>query len=277
VALGPGRTERGVSAMVRVRNEEEFLYPAVKSIADLVEEVVIIDNRSSDGTADIIAKLREEYPHKVVAAEYPFEIRKVGAESIALAATRRGRRSPHLSANYYNWCLRRCSRPYILKWDGDMIATAAFARGLEAWRRSAASLLILRGANVHPDRRHLLAARVTDRETLTAGLDAPGMPAWVTSLTYDYAEPRLFPARFARYQPGAGWTQTLESPFLRRGLRSHACHTLDEPCYLHLKFCKASPLATYSADLARVIDGNLAVGPPLEPEWHTLLERWHLV
>lgn len=262
--------------MVRVRNEEEFLYPAVKSIADLVDEIVLVDNLSSDGTPEIIGRLTAEYPGKVVAHRYPFEVRRVGSESVALAATRRGRASPHLSANYYNWCLRRCTKPFVLKWDGDMIATAALDHALESWRRSDASVLIFNGANVHPDRRHLLAAKVTDRQALATGLDAPGMPAWAASLTYDYAEPRLFPALLARYRSGTGWTQTLTSPFLRRGVRAHATHTSTEPCYLHLKFCKAKPLARYSSDLARVIDANLAPGSALAPEWRALLERWHI-
>ena len=33
-----------ISAMVRVRNEEEYLFTSVASIAELVDEVVIIDN-----------------------------------------------------------------------------------------------------------------------------------------------------------------------------------------------------------------------------------------
>jgi len=276
VTLGPGRACKDISAMVRVRNEEEFLYPAVSSIAALVDEIVLVDNLSSDATPAVIQRLVAEYPGKVVAHHYPFAVRKVGGESAALAATRRGRSSPELSATYYNWCLHRCTRPYVLKWDGDMVATGAFARALERWRRSPASVLIFHGANVHPDRRHLLAAKVTDREALAAGLHAPGMPAWATSLTYDYAEPRLFPALLARYGPGTGWTQRLRSPFLRRGVRAHACRTVGEPCYLHLKFCKAAPLAHYSSDLAHAIGANIALGPPLEPEELALLERWHL-
>jgi hypothetical protein len=36
--------EIALSALVRVRDEEEFLFTSVASIADLVEEIVIVDN-----------------------------------------------------------------------------------------------------------------------------------------------------------------------------------------------------------------------------------------
>ena len=124
-----------ISAMVRVRNEEEFLFAAVSSIVDLVNEIVIVDNLSSDGTPGVIAALQRKFPTRVSTHSYPFEVRKVGREHWELASQRTRRPSPHLSSTYYNWALRRCRHPFILKWDGDMIACPAFEASLAGGAR----------------------------------------------------------------------------------------------------------------------------------------------
>ena len=105
-----------ISAMVRVKNEEEFLAAAVRSIVDSVEEVVVVDNGSTDATPAVIASLRADYPRTIVSHRYPYEIARVGSETWELLAASAGA-SPHLSGTYYNWCLRRCTQPYVLKWD----------------------------------------------------------------------------------------------------------------------------------------------------------------
>jgi glycosyltransferase involved in cell wall biosynthesis len=270
-----GRRRRRISAMIRVRNEEEFLYPSIKSIADAVDEIIIVDNLSTDRSALIIESLRLEYPHKVVSYQYPYEVRKVGGETWELAVSAEARSSPHLSANYYNWCLRRCTEPFVLKWDGDMIATGAFYRSIEEWRLLNMPVMIFNGANVHPDLQHLIAAESSDRENLLASLKGPWLPAWVTSLSYDYPEPRLFPRCLARYDSSNGWTQRLSSPYLDQ-FGSRCCYRVNDVGYLHMKFCKRDPYAGYSSDLKEVIASNVTVGPPLSPECRELLRRWLL-
>jgi len=269
-------SQKQVSAMVRVRDEQEFLYPSVKSIADYVDEIVLVDNLSADRTPSILESLRLEHPHKVVCYQYPYEIRKVGRENWELASSPEARSSPHLSANYYNWCLRKCTKPYILKWDGDMIATDTFYRSIEEWRASNKPVMVFNGANVHPDLQHLIAAKSSDRGKLLASLTVPGLPAWVTSMTYDYPEPRLFPRFLAKYESSLWWTQRLSSPFLHGKLKSRCCYHVQAVCFLHLKFCKRDPCSGYSSDLKEVISSNITVGPPLSPEWRQLLRRWQV-
>jgi hypothetical protein len=263
-----------ISAMVRVKNEEEFLYASIKSISDCVDEIVLVDNMSTDRTPSIIETLRKEEPSKVVCHHYPHEIGKVGKQNWDLATGPRARSQPRLSANYYNWCLSRCSKPFVLKWDGDMIALDSFRTALMEWRQSRKPIMIFKGANVHPDFRHLIAAKSSDREALLASLSVPGLPRWATSLTYDYPETRLFPKFLAKYESSMGWTQRLWTPYQDLGPR--ACKRIADPCYLHLKFCKRDPFAGYSPDLKQVIAENVTVGPPLSPEQLTALERWQL-
>jgi hypothetical protein len=259
--------------MVRVRNEEEFLFAAVSSIVAHVTEVVIIDNLSTDHTPDVIAELEREFPTKIRTEGYPHEVRRVGRENWELASQPDHRGSPHLSSTYYNWALSRCRYPFVLKWDGDMIARAEFETALEEWRVSKRPVLVFNGENVHPDRRHLIRARETDRAPLLEGLSVPGLPMWVTTLTEDAKEPRLFPRFGAHYGDQILWTQSLASPFEHRDYRQRARVTATAPCFLHMKFCKRDALANYSDDLRAVIEGNIDVGDPLSPEALAILRQ----
>jgi hypothetical protein len=264
---------RRISAMVRLKNEAEFLIPSVDSIAPFVDEIVLIDNQSTDATPALIEMLVRRYGRKAVAFRYDYEIRRVGVETRSLAERPGEEKSPHLSGTYYNWCIRRCSMPFVLKWDGDMIANDALAAALDGWRRSRRPVLVFNGANVHPGMEHLLAARVSDKAALNATLASPGIPIWAASLEYDYPEPRLFPRFFAHYEMGMGWTQRLASPWLGPAVKEQCTFVHPEPCYLHMKFCKAVPLSNYSDDLAAVIAGNMLRGRELKPEWRALLAR----
>jgi hypothetical protein len=265
-----------VSAMVRVKDEEEFLYPAIKSIVDHVEEVVVVDNLSSDRTPQIIAALKQEYPDKLSCHMYPYNIRRQGRENWELAVSRRGRQSPHLSSTYYNWCLRKCSMPYILKWDGDMIATAELAPVLQAWRQCSAAALAFSGVNVHPDRRHLVGARLSDPAEIVKPLTVPQAPKWVNTMSYTYPEWWLFPSVGAHFANDVWFCETLRSPYLNLhwAVTRRFGQRADEPCYLHLRFCKREPYTGYSDDFREMIRANLTVGPPLKATWKAVLDQW---
>jgi len=267
------RQPRRISAMIRARNEEEFLAPAVRSVAALVDELVLVDNRSEDSTPQIARELAAELPGKVVLRSYPHAVRRVGAESLRLAESPAGARSPELSANYYEWCRRQLRHPFALKWDGDMVALPELAAELAAWRSSRALVLTFRGANVHGDRRHQAASRCGDHAELAARLATPGLPRWAASLGQDFPEPRLFPRRFARYSARLGWTQTLDSPFYGKDVPAAISRRVEAPLYLHLKFCKREPFAGYSPDLAELLRDNLIAGPPLAAAWAAELAR----
>jgi glycosyltransferase involved in cell wall biosynthesis len=270
-----GSNQKDVSAMIRIRDEEEFLYPAVKSIADCVDEIVLVDNLSTDRTPSVIESLRLEYPNKVTCYQYPYALHDRGKDHWELAAILEARSSPHLSHNYYNWCLRKCTKPYILIWDGDMIATDAFYDSIKAWRGSTKVAMVFKGANVHSDLQHLIAAKSSDRDALAASLTVPVFPGWVTSMTYTTPEPRLFPRFLATFEMGQ-WTHHLASPFLRGRLASHCCQRIEDVCYLHLKFCKRNPYTRWSPDFVHVISSNMTVGPPLSSEWRALLRHWQV-
>jgi len=233
-----GKPPKRLSAMLRVRNEEEYLEVAAGSIVDLVDELVIVDNGSTDATPRIIADLVARHPDRVRAFEYPHRLARYGEESVELSRTRAGRRSPAFLPNFYNWCLARCTHPYILKWDGDTVATSGFAATLEQFRRSPAQVLWYTGINLHEDREHLIVGR-----------------------PYEDLEPRLFYRRFARYNHSLGYVETLWSPYMM--LYPEFSEHLAEPQYFHLKFCKKDRFSNISDDLRESELANSARGQPL--------------
>lgn len=265
-----------ISAMVRVRNEEEFLRPAIESIAELVDEIVLVDNLSTDATPAIIADLARAYRGKVVSASYSYPVRRVGHETAELAGSHGAHASPHLSANFYNWCLQRCSRPFVLKWDGDMIALPGFARSLASWRRSRRPVLMLQGMNVHPDRRHLLAARCDDRHAIERHHGIARLPRWTSILTTDIPEPRLFPRLGAAYDSAAGYTQSNASPFVDSRFAESFRLVAAAPVFLHMKFCKRAPFSNYCDDMAAAIAGNICRGPAIDRAGSNVLRRFGL-
>lgn len=265
--------DRSISAMVRVCNEEEFLREAIRSIVDIVDEIVLVDNASNDGTPEVVHALKADYPGLMRTYEYPHAITRVGRETWELSERDPDGRSPCLSSSYYNFCLEQCTRPYVLKWDGDMVAVDEFQQHVADWRSSGRPVMVFHGANVHPDRRHLIAARTADREALISKLEVPGLPQWATSLSHDYPEPRLFRRQGARYETTLLWTQHLSTPLSGGGSRSTDRFVVETPCYLHLKFCKRDPLSNYSPDLAEVIRTNITVGRKLRPAELAILRR----
>ena len=267
-----GFRRKRISAMMRVKNEEAFLRASAESILPMVDEIVIIDNNSSDATPRVAADLALSFPAKVRVYDYPHEIAKVGSENQALAATPAGRASPRLLANYYNWCLRRCRMNFVLKWDGDMVATPAFAAHIEIFKKSSYIMMGVFGANLYPDRRHLVAASETIQDQIKEGmsLDETSVLNWTSP--YTALEPRLFPCLFSNYRADRWWCEVLYSPWerwpsLSLDPRPPDLRFLAKDCgYLHLKYCKPSPYENFSNDFAELIRIGVVPGPDLPPE-----------
>lgn len=268
--LARGFRPKRISAMMRVKNEEQFLRASVESILPLVEEVVLVDNASTDATPQIARELARRHPDKVRLFTYPYSVARVGAENQELAATAEGRRSPRLLANYYNWCLQRCRMNFVLKWDGDMVATPFFAEQIEVFRRSKHLIVQIIGANVHPDRCHLIGASAEQQRRILEGMGAP-MTVENWTAPYTDAEMRLFPRLAAEYRNDFWWCESLHTPWARYGtliqnsLGGRENFSIAGCSYLHLKYCKHNPYENFSNEFAGLIRSGIAVGPPLPP------------
>ncbi len=237
--------------MIRVRNEEQFLEASVRSIAPFVDEIVIVDNLSDDRTPEIIARLSGAYPAKVKSFVYPHRLARYGEENLSLASTQEGLKSPALLANFYNWCLSLCTHPFVLKWDGDTVATAGLAEMLSRFRRGSYQSVWHTGANLHENGTHLIADR-----------------------PYEDVEPRLFLKRFARYDNALGYCEALQSPYLHAD--RYAMH-YSEPAYVHMKFCKSDRFSNMSENLQRREQQINRPGPLAEKSILDAVNNWHLI
>lgn len=272
-ALSNTITPHAITAMMRIRNESEFLESAVRSIVDVVDRILLVDNLSNDATPSIIKKLVAEYPHKIKDVQYPHEVARVGADNRNLKLAAQPNGTPCLLSNYYNWCLAHCHTEFVLKWDGDMIALPNLTEQISAWRTSGKPILVMNGANVQSGRRHLIQERSKDRAALEQALDSPGIPSWATALSYDHMEPRLFPLEGASYDSSLGWVERLSSPFWAREMKEAYRFIATGPCFLHMKFCKANPWSGYSPDLAKVLADNVTLGPVMADDWVKVLQQ----
>ena len=108
----------GVSAMVRVRNEESKIYYCLKSIYDIFDEIVLVDNGSTDRTLEIAREFKseEDKADKMKIYFYPFKLARCGDEHYGTPGD-----SVSNITYYTNWALSKCSCRYICKWDGDMV------------------------------------------------------------------------------------------------------------------------------------------------------------
>jgi hypothetical protein len=270
-ALSGSRVKR-ISAMVRVRNEAEFLAAAVRSIASLVDEVVIVDNASTDASPEVIRELARELP-AVRSYVYPHKVARAGREHLT-AVEEGDSRSPYRLSSLSNWALRRCRCPFVLTWDGDMLAGPEFAQACRQWRAGPYLAMWFKGVNAHPDRVHLLGARSSDPKVVRAPLAREVLPGWTLRMTDAPGETRLYPRFLAHFDDALfWWCESLQSP-LRFGfdlpsnmLAAHYKLAPASPLFLHLKYWKHAPNANHSEDFKAMLQGNIAVGPPLPDAW----------
>jgi hypothetical protein len=118
----------GLTAVMRVRNEARNLPYVLPPMFEAVRAVVLVDNLSSDSTADVARAVAEDVgaADRLTVLDYPFEVARCGPEHLATPAD-----SVHSLPYFYNWAFAQVRTSYALKWDGDMVPTA---RGVSAIR-----------------------------------------------------------------------------------------------------------------------------------------------
>ena len=99
--FGAKPTERpqGISAIFRVWNESSYVEPSINSIKDLVDEIIVVDSYSTDGSWEIASRLASGCPNIKL-------IRYKGNKWWESA----------------NLGLRAATYRWVLKWDADFVA-----------------------------------------------------------------------------------------------------------------------------------------------------------
>jgi glycosyltransferase involved in cell wall biosynthesis len=114
-----GATKKpGLSAIVPLRNEEQFAEAALDSILPFFDEIVIVYNDCRDRTPEIVAGYEAAHPDKVRAYHYVPRVFPRGSRGHRTTSVG----SVHSLAHYFNFAISRASYQVRCKWDGDQIA-----------------------------------------------------------------------------------------------------------------------------------------------------------
>jgi glycosyltransferase involved in cell wall biosynthesis len=130
----------GVSAIIRLKNEEDFLELALASIEPFFDEFIVVYNGCTDRTPEIVEGFAAANEKRVKAFHYVPEVFPQGSEM--------QRRLPANDVNslvhYYNFALSKATRQVCAKWDGDMIAAPQPFRQVMDRLRSARNSMLAR-------------------------------------------------------------------------------------------------------------------------------------
>lgn len=117
----------GISLFARLKNGEDFLEKAIESHLPYVDEIVLVDNNSTDKTAEICEKFAKKFPKKVKFFRYTPDVVGVGNEKWAETPEN----SVHSLVHYYNWTLSKTTCQYVMKLDDDIIATSEISKNFQ--------------------------------------------------------------------------------------------------------------------------------------------------
>lgn len=111
-------SQKGISAVIRVKNEETKIYKCLSSIIDVFDEIIIVDNNSDDRTVDTIQAFQKEKDkeNKIKIFYYPFKMSLFGSEY-----EKTPENSVYNFAYFSNYAISKCSKKIVCKWDADMV------------------------------------------------------------------------------------------------------------------------------------------------------------
>ena len=140
-AWADGKLEPGFTAVVRAKNEARTLPWTLPPLLRAARRVVLIDNGSTDGTADIARETAVDAgaEDRLEIHTYPFPVARCGEEHLATPAN-----SLHSLVYFYNWSFSHVRTRYALKWDADMVLTEAGTHALRDldWQLEAADAVV---------------------------------------------------------------------------------------------------------------------------------------
>lgn len=118
-----GRTP-GLSGFARLRNADTFLEICLRSHINFLDELILVDNNSTDDTEKICLKLMEEFPDKVKYYRYAPEVSKIATSEYDMQCENSVR-----DLSYYcNWVLSKTTYSHVMKVDDDhLMNQEAFA------------------------------------------------------------------------------------------------------------------------------------------------------
>lgn len=194
----------GLSAFVRLANEEEWVGAALRSILPWCDEIVCTLQCSTDGTEK---ELRSIESDKIWVYHYPFQAWPNGP-----GHDKQPLDSVHNNAYFYNWSMSLTHCEWVVKWDGDMVAMDWLPGAFQRLVDKGADVIRLRGTNLVSDLAHM-------------SKDQPFI---------EEGEPRFFRLVPGVYYGNGSCSEKLTFP------SSWKMTTVESPSYLHFKWAKES-------------------------------------
>lgn len=189
----------GLSAMLRVKDEAEYMSFALRSIYPWVDEIVIaVQGRQSDNTWQIAQAWGEL--DKVSVYHFPHESYPNGPGHDNQP------KGVHERSYFYNWVLDKTTRTHAMKWDGDMVALDHISKEIKG-----------------KDYVRFEGAEIVSLNPMRVSASHP-----VANI-----ETRIFPVGRCRYVTGTH-CEVLDGQPSRTDQ-----YTIRGPAYLHFKWCKS--------------------------------------
>ena len=110
------KLEKGISLIIRAKNEELNIKYCIESVVDLVDEIICVDNNSTDNTLSLMKFYESKYQN-IRVYQYKINVSKVGIEHKDALVNK----NKNTLSTFYNWCLSKTTKYNIFKWDADFI------------------------------------------------------------------------------------------------------------------------------------------------------------
>lgn len=132
----PKGRKSGVSGIMRVKNDAEFIEASIDSCINSLDELIIVYNDCQDNSPDLIEKKKKEYPNKIKVYAYTPSIYAFNLTKEMFDKTcNLPHNSVHLLSNYYNYALSKISYRFFMKIDADQIYNSDVLKDIcEAYR-----------------------------------------------------------------------------------------------------------------------------------------------
>ena len=119
--LKPDERKPGISAVMRLRNSEDFLEDVIVGHAPFFDEIVAVHNQCTDTTLEILEAMQKRFPGKLAVFHYEPRVHPSGSEEHLLTPAT----SVHSLINYSNFALARSTRRIVTLLDDDHIAISS--------------------------------------------------------------------------------------------------------------------------------------------------------
>lgn len=195
----------GISCMLRVKNEAEFIEASLRSVKDFFDEIVIVYNLCTDGTEAAVARAVERWGIRNVREyQYPFAVFSCWKDHGEYNTCT----SIHSPAYYTNWCRSLTRYSHVCRWDGDNVALPEMVTEAYKNRVLRCNVIRDRGQDICLDLKHT-----------------------------DVNRTMVLEAHFYRVNYHTRTVQTPYCEVFKHGWKG-GIETVDEPTFLHLKMAK---------------------------------------